>query len=123
MTRRLAAMLCGAVLLLCLGLGIGRFAALRGGAVLTAAVPGSVLPTLGAVPAVESASAVLWRININEADEMELQELPGIGPSIAGRIVAYRLESGGFESLEELMAVRGIGEATFAKLKDYITLD
>jgi len=123
MTRRTAALLCGAVLLLCLGLGAGRYSALRGGAVLTSALPGIAMPALEAALPAESGGDVLWRVNLNTAGALELEELPGIGPSIAGRIVAYRQENGGFETLEELMAVKGIGEAVFAKLKDYITIE
>ena len=61
-------------------------------------------------------------VNINTASESELDTLPRIGPAIAKRIIAFREEHGGFKSLEELMSVSGIGEKTFARLKDQITL-
>lgn len=62
------------------------------------------------------------RISINQANLEELCELPGIGPSLASRIIAYRENIGYFQTLEELMLVKGIKERLFAKLKDHITL-
>lgn len=60
-------------------------------------------------------------ININAATETELMELPGIGPSKAAAILAYREEAGKFKTAEELMEVSGIGDKTFEQLKDLIT--
>lgn len=62
------------------------------------------------------------RININEAGAEQLAELPGIGNVIAENIVKYRKEYGGFESVEEIMEVDGIGEGRFEKIKDLITV-
>ena len=61
-------------------------------------------------------------ININTADAAKLEELPGIGATKANSIIAYREEVGGFKSIEDLKNVSGIGDATFEKLKDYITV-
>lgn len=61
-------------------------------------------------------------IDINEATAAQLTELPGVGPAIAARIVAFREEHGRFERVEDLMKVRGIGEKTFEKLRDRITV-
>jgi|GEM_PF-2930584 len=61
-------------------------------------------------------------VNINTATASELQELPGIGPVLADAIVAWREENGGFSSPEELMEVSGIGQATFAKLRDHVAV-
>ncbi len=60
-------------------------------------------------------------ININQATETELMELPGIGPSKAAAILAYRNEVGRFKAPEELTEVTGIGDKTFEQLKDLIT--
>lgn len=60
-------------------------------------------------------------ININTADENELQKIRGVGPSIAGRIVEFREQNGKFQTIEDIKKVRGIGEKTFAKMKDSIT--
>lgn len=61
-------------------------------------------------------------ININTADEKELQKIRGVGPVIAGRIVEYRTNNGSFKAIEEIKKVRGIGEKTFEKLRDSITV-
>lgn len=61
-------------------------------------------------------------ININTADEKELQNLKGVGPVIAGRIVEYRTNNGAFQSIEDIKKVRGIGAKTFEKMKDSITV-
>jgi competence protein ComEA len=62
-------------------------------------------------------------IDINTASQSELEELRGIGPVIAQRIIAYRETNGPFESIEELQKVSGIGPVTFEKIKDQITVD
>lgn len=62
------------------------------------------------------------RLNINTASARELEALPGIGPVLAGRIVAYREEHGPFQRIEDIVDVAGIGPATFQKLKDSITV-
>lgn len=62
------------------------------------------------------------KVNINTAGQAELQELPGIGPSLAQAIMDYRLDHGGFGAAEELMQVPGIKQATYAKLKPYIVI-
>ena len=61
-------------------------------------------------------------ININTADEKELQKIRGVGPVIASRIVEYRNSNGSFKTIEEIKKVRGIGERTFEKMKDAITV-
>ena len=61
-------------------------------------------------------------ININTASLEELQELPRIGPAMAKRIIEYRLANGRFQTIEELLKVKGIGSKTFLKLKDLITV-
>lgn len=62
------------------------------------------------------------RININTASTDELKRLPGIGDVLAGEIVAYREENGPFTALEELLKVKGIGEARLAAIIDHITV-
>lgn len=61
-------------------------------------------------------------ININTASQTELETLPRIGPSIAARIIEYRTANGPFAAIEAIMNVKGIGPATFAQIKDYITV-
>ncbi|MEJ2077883.1 MAG: helix-hairpin-helix domain-containing protein [Acidobacteriota bacterium] len=61
-------------------------------------------------------------IDINAASVQELDELPGIGPAIAARIVEYREKNGPFSKIEDLMEVRGIGEKKFLNLQDRVTV-
>ncbi len=61
-------------------------------------------------------------ININTADESELMTLTGIGEGKARAIISYREEHGNFKSIEEIKNVSGIGDATFNKFKDSITV-
>lgn len=62
------------------------------------------------------------KVNINAASKEELQTLSGVGPSRAETIIQYRTEHGPFRKLEDLMKISGIGEKTFTKLKDQISL-
>ena len=62
------------------------------------------------------------RININTADAKALEALPGIGPAIAGRIIAYREENGPFPSPAALIRVDGVGEALLTEIYDLITV-
>lgn len=61
-------------------------------------------------------------VNINTATQTELESLPGIGPSLALKIIIYRKENGKFSSIEDIKNVNGIGENKFEKLKNYITI-
>lgn len=60
------------------------------------------------------------QVNINTADQTELQTLPGIGEMKASAIIAYREANGAFSDTEEIMQVEGIKEGTFRKIKDLI---
>lgn len=60
------------------------------------------------------------KINLNTATAAELETLAGIGESRAAAIVAYREEHGAFQSVEELLEVPGIGEATLEKVRDMV---
>lgn len=62
------------------------------------------------------------RININTADVTLLQQLTGVGPVTAQKIVDYREQNGQFSSIEDLKNVSGIGDKTFEKMKDDITI-
>lgn len=64
-----------------------------------------------------------WLIDLNSATQEELETLPGIGPAKARAILEYRRQYGGFVSAEEIMEVRGIGQATYDKIKDRITVN
>ena len=61
-------------------------------------------------------------LNLNTATPAQLEELPGIGPTLAAAILAERDRRGGFKSINELRDVRGIGEKRFADLRDHVTV-
>ena len=67
-------------------------------------------------------SSMMQSVRINSASVSELQQLPGIGPALAQRIVETR-NSGHFRSAEDLLRVPGIGKAKLAKLRDYVEVD
>ena len=68
-------------------------------------------------------STQVEKVNVNTADENTLSEnLTGIGPAIAERIISYRNHYGGFQTIDELKNVKGIGEKIFEKIKDDITV-
>lgn len=64
----------------------------------------------------------IQRVSINNGTVEELCTLPGIGKGTAQKIIDYRNTEGLFQSIEDLMKVKGIGMAKFEKLKDLITL-
>ena len=61
-------------------------------------------------------------VNLNRASELEIESLPGVGPTLAGRIVDWRLANGGFKTKADLQKVAGIGDKLFAQLKDLVSL-
>ncbi|MBR3260968.1 MAG: helix-hairpin-helix domain-containing protein [Firmicutes bacterium] len=62
------------------------------------------------------------KVNINTADSSELQTIPGIGPAKAQSIIDYREQNGYFTTTEDIMDVTGIGQKTYASIKDYIVV-
>ncbi len=62
------------------------------------------------------------KVNINSDSETKLQEVSGIGSSIAKAIVSYRNDGNSFKRIEDLKEVNGIGNATFEKIKNYVVL-
>lgn len=61
------------------------------------------------------------RVDLNSAGSEELQSLPGVGPALAARIVAFRQENGPFRTVDDLLAVKGIGPKMLEKLRDKLT--
>jgi competence protein ComEA len=61
-------------------------------------------------------------IDVNVADATMLETLPGIGPTRAAAIIAYRDEVGGFRSVDQLLEVQGIGPATLESMRDLVTV-
>ena len=69
-----------------------------------------------------SSASLEGQININTATMAELEQLPGVGPAIAERIVNYRKDNP-FKARNQIMRIKGIGEKTFAKIKDYLVVE
>jgi comEA protein len=70
----------------------------------------------------EKKPKVIPMVNINTAGMALLDELPGVGPKMAEKILLYRKGIGKFQTIEELKGVKGIGEKKFAKMKPYLKL-
>lgn len=77
------------------------------------------VPPRGHTPTPGGSAAV----NINAATAQELEALPGIGPVLAGRIIAYRARHGPFRRLEDLLQVQGIGPGLLRRLRDAVRFD
>ena len=97
----------------------------RHGAALLRAIV-FALAFAGALPAatasVAFAGTLAGVVNVNTASVEQLTLLPGIGESRAAEIVALRKQKGAFRNVESLLAVKGIGEASFNKMKPFLTL-
>lgn len=76
--------------------------------------------TDGGVPAEKGITG--GKVNINTADSVTLQTIPGIGPSKAARIIEYRESQGRFKKIDDIKNVTGIGDMTFENIKGYITV-
>ncbi len=74
----------------------------------------------GSATAQTSAQTAL--ISLNRASQLELEALPGVGPTLAGRMIDWRSVNGGFKKKEDLLKVSGIGNKMFDGMKDLVTL-
>ena len=74
----------------------------------------------GSTVAQTSGQAAL--ISLNRASQLELETLPGVGPTLAGRMIDWRTANGGFKKKEDLLKVSGIGKKMFDGMKDLVTL-
>ena len=79
----------------------------------------SPTPTVTPIP---TSSPQSTKININTVGLSELDNITGVGPVIAQRIIDYRITNGPFQKIEDIIEVKGIGDATFQKMKDQITV-
>jgi competence protein ComEA len=68
-----------------------------------------------------AADAANGVVNVNTAGQEQLQLLPRVGPALAERIIEFRETNGPFKSVDELVAVKGIGETSLAKLAPFVT--
>lgn len=85
----------------------------------TPAATAAALPDASAADVSPTGEAAL-SVNLNTASAQELTALPGIGETLAGRIVAHREENGPFVRIDQIMAVSGIGPGTYEKLRRYV---
>lgn len=81
-----------------------------------------VVPVAGRVPAGDAPAAAGAKIHLSTATTEQLDEVDGIGPTLAERIIEYRDAHGGFHSLQELSEVDGIGEKRLATLREALQL-
>ena len=118
------------ILLICLSFALGYLLGHGGGrseirviAAPTETVRQSILEKEETIPSEDMTKVPTKEepLNINTAKQAELEQLPGIGPELAGRIIAYRQEHGEFVSKEQIMDVSGIGEKRFADMESIIT--
>lgn len=84
----------------------------------TSSAPGAAPLTVPAPPGQPPTSVV----NLNTATSAQLEELPGVGPVTAAGILEWRAEHGRFSTVEELLEVSGIGDATLAELREHVTV-
>jgi competence protein ComEA len=93
----------------------GRLRALLSALALGLAIAAASAPAFAA----EKLSGV---VNVNTASAEQLTLLPGVGDARAREIIAARQKQGGFKRVEDLLAIKGIGEASLAKLRPYVSL-
>jgi competence ComEA-like helix-hairpin-helix protein len=77
---------------------------------------------LSAISALAKKKAPDRPIDLNVANEKELEELPGVGPTTAKAIVDFRAKSGPFKRVEDLLVIRGISEAKLHKMRPYVVV-
>ena len=82
----------------------------------------SATPKDGAQIHVYRVGDVPQKVNINTAEVWLLESLPGIGETLAQRIVDYRIANGYFQSIDDLKQVDGIGASVFENIKDKVTV-
>lgn len=70
----------------------------------------------------ETGNSTLGKVDLNTASLDELDALPGIGPVTAQAIIDFRLQHGGFRRVDELLEVKGVGEALYALVKSRVTV-
>ena len=76
----------------------------------------------GSAAGASSSDSAQSKVNVNTADQAALETLPGIGPTLAQRIIDYREQHGPFATVRDLVKVSGIGEKTLANLEPYVTV-
>jgi competence protein ComEA len=96
---------------------INLAAPLHDGQLITIARVSEVTPVSQPAPGTPS-----QKININTARETDLESLPGIGPSLAAKIIEFRQQNGPFSTLDDLLQVSGIGTSKLAQIEEFIVV-
>lgn len=94
----------------------------RRGEEVPAEVPTTVAPAPGASVGGTGADQATSKVALNTATAEDLESLPGVGPATAAAILAYREENGPFRSVDDLLEVRGIGDAKLDAIRDLVTV-
>lgn len=85
-------------------------------------VPVAMQPGTASAGGTATAAPAAALIDINSASAEQLEELDGVGPVLAGTIVQWRTDNGPFQTVEDLLDVSGIGDATLAGMRDQVTV-
>ena len=88
---------------------------------LTITMP-ALLTSAVAKNTTENAATLTDKVNINTSSEKALESVPGIGPKTAQNIYAYKKENGNFNTIDDLLNVKGIGKKSLKKMKPYLTI-
>ena len=104
-----------AVLVFCLGYLFGFNRA-------SSVFPMTVTPVTADSAVAEENPEPQGPVDLNSAEQEELELLPGIGPATAEKIIAYRKAHGPFTSIEQIMNVEGIGEKKFEEMREFISI-
>ena len=81
-----------------------------------------IVPGSSGAGSADAAVASDGKVRVNRASPGELEQLPGVGPVLAGRIASFRDENGPFATVEDLLDVPGIGEGKLAAMRDFVAI-
>lgn len=81
-----------------------------------------VSPVLAANQTVGAGSEVIDLLNVNDATQVDLIALPGVGKVTAEKIIAFRNENGPFKSVDDLIMVKGVGKKVLEKIRPLVTI-
>ena len=88
----------------------------------SAAAAGAESPSANAATTGASASGAAAKVNVNTATDVELDAIPGVGPSLAKKIVSDRNANGPFKTIDDLTRVSGIGDKKLESMREYVTV-
>lgn len=100
-----------------------RFVSALGALALCAALAAPALAAQAEGKAQAPAGSPARQVDLNKASAEELATVPGIGPSLAQRIIEFREKEGPYRRIEDLMKVKGIGEKSFQKLRQHVKVE